>query len=615
MSGYHGRILDLNLSSGEMKEEKPDPKMLRQYIGGSGLGARLLMDNTDGDTDPLGPGNILIFATGPLTGSRVPTSGRHAVLGKSPLTGVWGESDVGGNWGTALKKAGYDALIIRGRAPHPVYIHLDEEGARIENADHLWGQDTFATEVLLKQENGEGIEAACIGPAGEQQVLLASIMHDGRHSRAAGRTGLGAVMGSKNLKALSVEGQRSTPLAHPGELKKNLGEKVRGIRENLVFLSDYGTTGGIISLEETGDLPIKNWLQGKWPQVEALSGEKMAETMLKKKFFCGACPIGCGREIEYRSEKFGPIMGAGPEYETVSTLGSYCLVDDLEAVAAANELCNRYGMDTISTGAAVAFAIEAFQEGLIGVEETGGLHLDWGAGEAVVEMVRQIGEKKGLGALLGQGVRAAAAEIGPRAEEMALHVKGLELPAHDPRAFNSVGLSYATSNRGACHLAGMTHALEGSIPMPELGYPEIPDRFGTGGKGQLVARMQDLMGLFDSLKLCKFLLFAGVEVGDALNWCNLVTGWDLNQKEFLKAGERMFNLKRMYNVGCGISRKDDLLPPRVLTHPRGTGGAAHNLPRLGEMLREYYEYRGWDEMGLPTREKLEELELEYPWEQ
>jgi aldehyde:ferredoxin oxidoreductase len=302
------------------------------------------------------------------------------------------------------------------------------------------------------------------------------------------------------------------------------------------------------------------------------------------------------------------MAGAGPEYESVSSLGSYCLVSDLEAVCLANDLCNRYGLDTISTGAAVAFGMEAYEQGAIGSEDLGGASLAWGDPEAMLATVRSIGEGTGIGALLGRGVRTAAHKLGGRAAECSLHVKGLELPAHDPRAFFSSALSYATSNRGACHLAGFTHGLESSMTMPELGYTEIQDRFGLQGKGEMVALMQNLMGVVDSLKVCKFILGA-IRIADLLDCYRMVTGYRLDQQELLKAGERIFNLKRLYNVAHGLSRKDDCLPARVLTWPRQRGGAAGQLPHLGRMLADYYACRGWDEMGIPTRETVERLGL------
>jgi len=360
-----------------------------------------------------------------------------------------------------------------------------------------------------------------------------------------------------------------------------------------------------------GDLPIRNWLKGSWEEgAEKLSGQTMAKTILNGRYYCSGCIIGCGREVRFESVKYGKVEGAGPEYETLAMLGANCLIDDLEAVAKANELCNRYGLDTISTGAVIAFAMEAYELGLIDREDTGGVALTWGDADAMIEMVEKIGKREGLGWLLGEGVKRASEEIGGLSSEFAVHVKGLELPAHDPRAYYSQGLSYATSNRGACHLQSQSHIFERSVTLPDLGYPEVQDPHGVEGKGEFVAKAQNLMCMFDSMKVCKFILFAGIKPTHLVKWLNYVTGWNMNLKEFMRTGERIFNLKRLYNIREGVSRKDDVLPPRILIHRRGEGGSPDNLPPLGELLAQYYQYREWDEMGIPKLEKISELGLE-----
>jgi aldehyde:ferredoxin oxidoreductase len=338
----------------------------------------------------------------------------------------------------------------------------------------------------------------------------------------------------------------------------------------------------------------------------------MAETILTGRYYCGSCPIGCGRIVEVKEGPFAGVRGAGPEYESIGMLGACCLVSDLEAVALAHQLCNQYGMDSISAGGIIAFAMECFEHGLITVEDTGGIALEWGDASAMVEMVRQIGEQRGLGVLLGRGTREAAQAIGGIAQEFAIHVKGLELPAHDPRAIASTSVSYATSSRGACHLQSLSYPVELTLKMPELGYPQPLDRQSSEGKGILAAKMQNLMSLVDSLKVCKFIVTGGggVQPSHLVSWLNQVTGWDMTLDELLKAGERIFNLKRLYSVRLGISRKDDTLPARLLGLPRPDGGAAGYLPNFGQMLNEYYVFRGWDELGRPTSLKLRELDLE-----
>ena len=606
-------FLEVDLSTGKVETREISEEEQRAYLGGSGIGAKVLYDTTGPRTEPLGPENALIFSIGPLTGSGFPCSGRHSIVSRSPLTGLFAESDVGGRWGTELARTGWSGLIVRGRAETPVYLLLTEEGVHIRDARHVWGQDTFSVADALTEECGRGTQASTIGRAGESQVPMACIMHDGSHARAAGRCGLGAVMGSKKLKAVAVRGSKR-PALHDSEffktLVRSLNQRIRQAGESL---RTCGTAGGIMTLEASGDLPIKNFRQSRWPEAENLSGQVLAELYLTGRFHCSACPIGCGREIRIDSSPYGPMQGAGPEYESMGTLGSYCLVHDLEAVCLANDLCNRYGLDTISAGAALAFGMEAYEQGLLTTEDTGGIALDWGNGSALVEMVRQIGENTGCGALLGQGVRKAAEELGFPAQEFSLHVKGLELPAHDPRAYFSSALSYATSNRGACHLAGMTHGLEDSLTIPELGYNQPFDPFTTLDKGEMVARMQDLMGLFDSLKVCKFVL-GTVGIQDILDGLRAACGQEWDLPSFMQTGERIFTIKRLYNLRCGVSRKDDTLPLRVLTLARDKGRAKGRLPPLGRMISDYYAVRGWDEFGRPRPETLRRLGLKENYE-
>jgi len=612
LGGYAAKLLTVDLAKKLVKVEGLDEALARKYIGGSGLAAKILYDETGPETDPLGPSNPLIFMTGPFTGTRVPLSGRHAVVAKSPLTGLWGESDVGGKWGVELKKAGYDGAVFRGKAEKPVYVWVCNGAVEIRDAGHVWGLDAYVLDEALKKETDGKAVVSGIGPAGERLARIAAVMTDGKDGRAAGRCGLGAVMGSKNLKAVVVRGTGRVEVADEDGLNRSVRELGPIIVKGTHSQHDHGTSGGMTTIERVGDLPVKNWTVGSWEQgAQALSGQTMAKTILTGRYYCGACIVGCGRRV--RVEEPYRVDGAGPEYESLALLGANCLVDDMKAVAKAVELCNRYGLDSISTGGVIAFAFEAYERGLITNRDTVGVELTWGNAPAVVAMVEKIGKREeGLGWLLGEGVKRAAESIGGLAHEFAFHVKGLELPGHDPRAYNSVGLGYATSNRGACHLQALTHVFERSVTMPDLGYQEIQDRLGVRGKGEFTAKLQDLMSMFDSLKLCKFTLFGGLKVHHMVTLLNQVTGWDVSIEEFMKTGERIYNLKRMYNVRHGVSRKDDTLPPRFLTLKRGEGGAAENLPPLGEMLNEYYRYRGWDEFGIPTREKLKELDLPTP---
>lgn len=608
--GYTGKILRVDLSSGRISEVPTASWDLRAFIGGSGLGARILFDEVSPGADPLDPENLLMFLTGPLAGTPAPTSGRHAVVAKSPATGAWGESDVGGTWGHTLKLAGYDGVIFEGGAPGPVYLWITREGAELRPAGHLWGRDSFETDALVKAETAPGAAVTAIGPAGENLVLFASIMSDGRHARAAGRGGLGAVMGSKKLKAIAVLGDREPSIARRAELMASIREIAPTISQKAQGLRAQGTARGVTGAEALGDLPIKNWSQGAWKGAENLSGDAMAEKILTGRYACARCFIGCGREVKVDSGPYAGVESGGPEYETLASFGSLCLVDDLEAVAYANELSNRLGLDTISAGSAIAFAIEASQRGLIPVSETGGRRLAWGDPVVVVDLLRQIAARRGLGDLLAGGVRKAASAIGGGSEDYAIEVKGVEFPMHDPRALHSLAVAYATSNRGACHRQAFSHGLEARMSLPELGYDQPLDRFADLGKGTMTAKMQNLMELFGSLKLCGFLLSNGLKPRYLAGWLNHVTGWDFDLPELLRAGERSFNLKRVYNVRCGLSARDDRLPARILREPNSEGGAAGSLPRLNVMLQEYYEYRGWDSEGVPTPARLRELGLD-----
>jgi aldehyde:ferredoxin oxidoreductase len=612
VSGYMGKILRIDLSKREVTYQEFAEETLKKYIGGSCLGAKILLDETGPETDPLGPDNILIFLTGPLVGTRAINFGRYQVVTKSPLTGAYGEANAGGSWGPELKKAGFDGIIFKGKADKPVYLWIENGKVEINDASSLWGKDTYEVDAILKEQLGPNIVTCSIGQAGENQVRIAAIMNDGRHGRTAARCGVGAVMGSKNLKAIVLKGELEVPVFNRDELVKSVKKWPTLIRERLHGLAEYGTSTGMMTVEEIGDLPVKNWSAGRFAGAEKISGQTMAKTILKKKYFCSQCVIGCGRTIKQIKSEYGEIAeGGGPEYETLGMMGANCLIDDLHAIARANELCNRYGLDTIATGAAVSFAMECYENGLIKEDQTGGLALEWGSTKALIDLIPKIAFKEDIGAALSEGTRIAAEIIGHNASEYTVQVRGMEFPAHDPRAKFSTALAYATSARGACHLSAFSYEFEMGASMPELGYPETLDRFTNEGKGELVAKFQDLMSLMDSLTGCKFVVLG---LGDQaietiLLWLNLVTGWNMSQSELLECGARAVNLKRLYNVKCGQSRKDDILPPKMISQKRGEGGAADSLPHLGEMLSQYYAYRGWDETGIPTKETLKQLDL------
>ena len=604
------KIAQIDLDKEQISYLKLEEKDVKKFIGGSGLGAKLLYEYTNHQTDPLSPENVLIFMTGPFTGTKMFSSDRFEVITKSPLTGIYAESDCGGKWGEEFKKCGLDGMIIQGKSENPVRLVIKDDQITIEDASNLWGKDTFEVDKILKEEIGNNARNVCIGVAGEKLVKIASIINEGKVGRAAGRAGVGAVMGSKNLKAITVLGNKDVKIAH----EKELNEFIKEITPRMVKVSEklreHGTSRDVELYEEIGDLPIKNWYEGNWKEgAKKISGPTMTKNILTGRYYCGKCVIGCGREVEIKDGPYKGQKGAGPEYEAIGMFGSNCLIDDLNVIFKAQELCNKYGLDSISAGSLMSFCIEAYERNLISTEDTGGLEMTWGNGDAIIKMLKKVAYREDIGKLLGEGIVKASEEIGGNSSEFAIHVKGLDVPAHDPRAKVSLALGYATSPRGACHVAGFTHNLEYASSLPDLGYPETLDRFETKGKAKMVADMQDLMSLFDSLHLCKFTLFAGMSVEPLLKCLNLITGWHITKEEFLKTGERIFNLKRLYDVREGISRKDDTLPARLLTHPRG-GGSGDNLPHLNEMLRDYYRVRGWDELGIPTKEKIKELDLE-----
>lgn len=619
---FSPRLLDVDLTAMTLGVRRFHNDLTMRYIGGSGMNARILSDLTGADTDPLGPANVLLFSTGPLVGTVAPSSGRHHVTSKSPLTGILGEADVGGYFGQTMRRAGFEGIIIRGTARRPVCLIIEDaaglddkaahDAVRIEDASSFWGHDTISADEMIKAAYGADLEVALIGQAGERMAGIASIMHDGKSSRAAGRCGLGAVMGSKHLKAIAIRKTRNQVfVADSDGLKTSARGQAKQLVKNAAALGRFGTAAGMEAIEAIGDLPINNWRDGEFKDgARKLSGVTMAETILTGRFGCASCPIRCGREVGVEDHRYGTFAGAGPEYETLASLGSMLLLDDLEAVSYAGYLCNAYGLDTISTGSVIAFAIEAFERGYLTEKDFGGWKPERGSADTLMHIIGLIGLRHGIGELLGEGVRAAAKQLRiPADDDMVIHVKGLELPMHDPRAYNSLGLGYATSNRGACHLQGFSHPFERAASLPELGYAQPIDRYGVEGKGVFLAKLQDLMCVLDSIKACKFLVTSGVSLVAVAEWVAAATGWDIALEDLMAAGERIFNLKRMYNVKCGISRKDDTLPTRILTQRRGSGGSAENLPRLEPMLDEYYVARGWSAEGIPTESTLSRLEL------
>lgn len=625
--GYMGEVLKINLSNKDIKKEKLTEGDLRKFIGGSGLGAKYLFELTGQQTDPLGEDNVLIFMTGPITGIKSFSADRFEVITKSPLTEIFAESNCGGRWGSMLKKSGFDGIIISGRSDKPVNIYINNKEVKILDASSTWGLDTFDTQSKLKETINPRCEIVCIGPAGEKLVRYASIATGSKNSRITGRCGCGTVMGSKKLKAIAVYGNYDINIFDPENLQSFQKRHIKEIVRETKPLHEYGTSLENVYLEEIGNMPVKNWTKSKFKNIENLSGQAMARTILKKKYYCGNCIIGCGRLIEIEKGKYktSGLIG-GPEYETMAMLGSNLFIDNLEAVSKYNEICNRYGLDTMTTGSIIGFMMECYEKGLIDKDELDGIDLKWGDEDAVKEILMKIINRDGIGMLLGEGIRAIVKKLGNRSKEFAAEIKGLDFPAHDPRCKMGTGLGYATSNRGACHLQAMTVDFENGASIPETGHPEtydklsiasvpeigIPeplDRFDVKSKPEFVIRLQNLMCIYDSINCCKFIIFGGIALEELCEILKLTTGFDYKKEEILKIGEGMFNLKRLYNSKCGISRKDDTLPKRFLTQKREDGKSADKLPPLEEMLDDYYILRGWDNNGIPSKEKIDELGL------
>jgi len=611
VKGYIGEILKIDLSNRKIETEILETSDLKNFIGGSGLGAKYLHKLTNGETRPFSEENALIFMTGPLTAAKTFSSDRFEVIAKSPLTGIYAESSCGGRWGGMLKRSGYDGIILTGKSDIPVFIWIDNKKVKIENCKDIWGQDTFKTHISIRKKTSEKAEIACIGPAGEKLVKFASIHTGGVHSRVAGRAGIGAVMGSKKLKAIAVKGEQRFEIYDPKSLEKFWKDYAKKVANTFDAkdMRENGTIGILEYCEEIGDLPIKNWTERRYKDAEKISNKGL-KSILKKRYYCGSCLVGCGRSIEIENGKYiTPGIIGGPEYETVAMFGSNLLVNDIGVVAKCNEICNRYGMDTISTGSVLGMVMECREKGLLTRKELDNIDLNWGNGDAVIEMLYKIGKREGIGELLGEGTRNIAKEIGPEAMELAVQVKGLEAPAHDPRAKNSLALGYAVSNRGACHLQSFGYDFEHLCSIEDMGYPEPLNRFETKGKPEFVCKMENLMSMMDSLTTCKFMLFCNITLKQLTEELNLVTGFGIDETDFLKTGERIFNLKRLYNIKCGITKKDDILPPRLLTLKKGSDEDDNVPPPFEMMLKEYYKLRGWNEIGVPKDKKVEELDL------
>lgn len=614
MNGYTGRILRVDLSSGSLDVEEPPWDFYRRYLGGNGFIAYYLLKEVPAGADPLGPDNALVFAGGPMTGVAIGGSGRNAVGAKSPLTNGYGEADVGGFFGAEMRRAGFDAIVIRGQASTPVYLWVHDGEAEIRPADHLWGKTTLELEQAVREELGDrNIRVSSIGPGGEKLVRYACVINDLKH--AAGRTGMGAVMGSKNLKCIAARGKAAVPLADADGVKDLSRFMAQNWHQDASELHELGTTGGLTSLNETGQLPTRNFQDGQFEGAEAIGGETMRDTILTDRGSCYACPIRCKRVVEVDDAEYqvDPAYG-GPEYETMGALGSNCGVDDLRAVAKANELCNAYGVDTISAGMAISFAMECFENGLLTLEDTGGLDLSFGSAHAMVELTRQICEREGLGDLLAEGPTRAAEKIGKGAEAFVLDVKKQPLPMHEARTRHGQALGYAMSPTGADHMHNMWDGGLAKDPPGEtwqaMGvYVSVPETELNAHKVRAYMHVSNWEWFKNSLGCCAFLPWTRDQTVEIVR---VLTGWKTNVSEALRWGERGVTMARVFNMREGMTRADDVLPPRLrMPHVSGTLNEKPVDPEvLDEAVGLFYGMMGWDvQTGAPTEAKLHDLDI------
>ncbi|MBW2439986.1 MAG: aldehyde ferredoxin oxidoreductase family protein [Deltaproteobacteria bacterium] len=600
MQGYHGRFLEVDLNTKTTTDFPLSEDFCKDYIGGATMAAALVFDRVKAGTDPLAPENAMVMATGPFTGTSLPMVSRYAIGGLSPLTGFWGEATSGGVFPFRLKGAGWDGIIITGKAASPVYLYLNNGQAEIRDAGHLWGKDSYETQKLIKEERGnDKAGVACIGPAGENLIRYACVIND--RGRAAGRCGFGALMGSKNLKAVVAAGNTRPESADAGKVSELAKQAVKDIKGNLVSvaLSEYGTLMYMDMGMVLGDTPAKYFTSNVFP-VSEVTGQALRQNYTVANYACRGCPIGCGRELK----NFKPDLDIdGPEYETTVGFGPLCLNTDFDTIIEANHICNCHGIDTISAGVSVAYAFYLYEQGVLTKDQVG-IELNWGDGRAVVDLVQKIVDQEGIGVLLSKGVLAMARELG-RDEGEAAQVKGLEMPMHEGRAFHGLAVSYATGPRGACHLKGPYYDVDlGNMVLEYMILPS--DRLVSAGKGEPAAKFQSFKDLFDALTLCKF---APLQVPQLCDMLNALTGWNFGPEELLAAGDRSINIKRAVSNRFGLTRDHDILP-KICLDALDEGTTAGVAPDMEVMLREYYQYRGWDwATGRPTRDKLVELGL------
>jgi len=615
--GYQGQILHVDLTREELTVEQPDERFYRKYLGGSAMGAYYLLKQTPPNADALGPENTLCLMTGVVVGASVSGQCRVVATAKSPETGLVGDAQAGGFWPAELKFAGFDGIVIRGKAERPVYLWIEDGEAELRNAEHLWGAFTAEVEDMVREElEDDRVQVLQCGPAAERGVRFSALINYA--NRANGRTGMGLVMASKNLKAVAVRGRSRPALANPEGVRELAKWGAEQFETSDVYgLGLLGTAQTVTAQQRVGGLPTRNWSSGVFEGAEAISGQRMAETILKERDTCYGCVVRCKRVVESREGRYDldPRYG-GPEYETLATMGSYCGVSDLEAIAYANQLCNMYGMDTISCGATIAWAMDCFEEGLIGPEETDGIELRFGNAEALVEMVRRIGERQGFGELLGEGSTRAAEALGV-GEELVVAVKKHEYPAHMPELKRSLALIYGVNPFGADHQSHQHDPTYGGYPdrMAQLDLQDPqPLKALNAEKVRFAVYTQRWNSLVDSVTVCQFVWGPSFQLYDANQLVELVravTGWDVSLWELMKVGERRLSMLRAFNAREGAGADEDTLPAKMAAPLEGgpSDGVAIEAADFETAKTLYYHMVGWDERGCPTRAKLHELGL------
>jgi aldehyde:ferredoxin oxidoreductase len=620
MFGFMGRVLRVNLTNGKSSIDVLSQADMRKFLGGKGLAINLLYNELKPRIDPLGLENKLVFATGPINTTGIPGDVRFVVAAKSPLTGIWGEGNCSGWFADELKKSGYDALIVEGVPTNPVYIWINDEIVKVKDAKHLWGKMTSKTELLIKKEVGfENAAVISEGPAAEKMVKFSAVIHTAH--RAAGRTGLGAVMGSKKLKAIAAKGTNKIEVADSDKIKELRTEITKeSFKASFTnTLRNYGQAGFLPDLQNDGILPTRNFRSGIFEGSDKISGQALSNTCLVKREACPRCPVACKRIVEVKKGPFAPILPeyGGPEYESVASLGSLLGIDDLEAICKMNMLCNAFSLDTISTGSVIAFAMECFEKGILNEKDVDGLELTFGNAEAALKILERIAFREGFGDILADGVKIAAQKIGKDSKQFALEIKGLEIPMHEPRGKKGLGVMYAVSNRGGCHMQSMHDPdIESPNMAPEIGIETPLHRLDTSREKVLaLKKTADWTAIINSIGLCSNIYWFGSVYYRPLNLVDIikaVTGWDYSIEEFMVTGERINTLCRAFNIREGITREDDTLPPRFMKPLIGgpTDRQSITNEELNSMLNDYYEICGWNvETGIPKKKRLEDLDL------